>query len=461
MENYSVRQLNYLAEKYSTDLAMQSDKEITLAIVRRSPAYVQYASDSLKNDFDVAITCVKSDGRALRFLSEEMRSNEQVALYAVENFCASYAFTCGAAKDSEEIAIAVAKRGGETIALLNGKFLDSEHIARIAIDRNPKAIKYFSERVRSLEDVVLLAISRDRTAINFVSDEAFKSRRVFEKAVSSVSIGLDGKIRITALTNNSPQGIFDEIARREIPFSLSAQSFDFLALDRDKLYVCLKYGEGSITKKGELLRKYVLLEDVEIVSLIIEKCAISHKILLGEVELASKNRKIRVLPVLLMATKGVGMREASEKNERMYLIRSLRRKSPTAVARFKENYQQYLNDREVIILSAEADGTMLKTLAHTEYIHDEQFVTACLKSYVVKRSDGALLDGVLVDLTYEQALLACQRDGRNYYYLKQEFKDKKEIVVASVRSDEEVFNHLPDKFKTDEDVLREKRLWIR
>ncbi len=457
MEGFSVRQLNYLAEKYVSDRSLQQDKEITLALVRRNASIVQYACDSLKDDAEVAIACVRSDGRSLRFLSERMTSCERVVLCAVESFCASFAFATGEARRSPSVARAVAKRGGDTIELLDGEFLDSEEIALIAVDRNPKTLRFFSERIRSVEEVVLRAAARDRTAINFAADKAFKSKRVFEKAIGC----FDGRIRITGLSNATPQGVFDEIEKRGLTFSLAIQNLDALTLEREKLAVCIRCGEGAILKKAELLRKYVLSEDGEMVSLIIEKLSLSHKIILAEIKFASENRKIRVLPILLRATRGVGLKENDEKNERTYFIRSLRRKSPTATNRFKENFERYLSDAEIVMLAAEADGTVLKTLAHTDYVKNEDFITACLKSYVVKLSDGAILDGLDVDLTFQQALLACSRDGRNYFYLSVEYRRTKEIALAAVRSDEGVYNKLSEELKKDEDIIRENRLWMR
>ena len=154
MDNLSIRQLNYLTEKYEFDSKLQADKEVTMAVVKRKPSLIQFANKELQNDEEVAVVCVKSDGRALRFMSEQLRENERVVLSAVENFCASFAFAVGGARRSQVIAEAVAKRGGETIELLDEEFLDSEKIAKIAIERNPKALKYFSSRIRAIESIV-------------------------------------------------------------------------------------------------------------------------------------------------------------------------------------------------------------------------------------------------------------------------------------------------------------------
>jgi hypothetical protein len=80
-----------------------------------------------------------------------------------------------------------------------------------------------------------------------------------------------------------------------------------------------------------------------------------------------------VLPSLLKATRGVGAKDVDGKNARLYLVRSLRRKSPTAMARFKENFAQYLNDTEIMMLAAEADGTILRVAVNTDYINNTNY----------------------------------------------------------------------------------------
>lgn len=455
MKELSVRQLNTITENYPRDKKLQKDKEISLIIARRSPALLQYASPLVLNDKSVAREAVKTDGRALRFFSEKIREEEDIVLSAVENFCPSFSFAVGKATKSLAVAKAVAKRGGETIALLDESFLKIKSLAISAIERNPLAIRFFSDEVRQDEQVVMLAISKDRTAVKFVHDEAFRNKEVFQKVV------LDdyGRVKSGALDNFTPQGVFDEIERRGLNFNLSSQNLNLLTLDRDKLCVCLKLSVGAVTKKADLLKNYILKEDREIVSLLIERGDITPKGIADSVKFASENRKVRVLPILLKQTGGIGLSDSANKDARMYMMRSLRRKSPTAVARFKENFTEYLKDEEMVMLVASADGTVLRTLEKTDYAKNEKFVTECLKSYVVKISDGAILDGLDVELNYEQTLLACKKDGRNYFFIKEEYKSSPQIVATSVKSCEEVYASLPDDLKTHPDVLKEKRIW--
>ncbi|MBQ7373918.1 MAG: DUF4116 domain-containing protein [Clostridia bacterium] len=458
MENFSVRKLLNLVENYPTDESLQNDREITLAVAKRNPSVLPYANPSFLSDKEIAIETVRADGRALRFFSKQIKEDEDVVLLAVQNFCSSFSFAEGSARVSEKVAKAVAKRGGETIELLDERFLDDENIALIAIERNPKALKYFSERVRGAEKVVLTALSRDRTTIEFVSDDAFSSKKVFEKAVGT---SYDGKIRISNLSNDSPQGVFDEIERRELSFNLAMQKLDLLTIDIQKLKICLKLGVGAINKKNELFKRCILSDNPQLVALIVERGNFSSKVISDGVKFASQNRKVRVLPVLLKLTGGVGEMAENGKNDRMYLMRSLRRKSPTATARFKENFKDYLLDREVMMLAAWADGTIIKLMQNTEYLSDEDFVTECLKSYIVKKSDGAILDGLNLSLNYGQSEIACQKDGRNYFYLKDEYKNDPHFAMLAVRSCEAVYDLLPDEFKGLEEIKREKRLWIR
>lgn len=457
MIELSVRQLNAMVENYSTDKALQSDREATEVIAVRAPQLLLCASQEFLNDEQIAMLAVKSDGQSLRFFTEEIRSNSKIVLLAVENFCKSFAFALGEARENVDIAKAVARRGGESIALLDSRFLDDTEIAQIAIARNPRSLVYFSERVRSDEKTVLFAISKDRTAVEFVADDAFKNKKIFEKSLRMV----DGKIPTSTITAKTPQGVFNRIEEIDLKFNLASQNLDLYTLDRDKLVVCLKCGLGAILKKGELLHKYIEKEDKEIVQILLERTSYSPKVLMEEVKFASQSRKLRVLPILLKATGGINAKTVKAKDDRMFLLRSLRRKSPTAINRLKENISEYLSDKEVMFTLAWADGTVLKILKGTEYLKNNEFITECLRSYVVKNSDGALLEGMNIILTDEQAKIACQKDGRNYFYLSEEQKNDVETTVVAVRSNASVYESLPDYLKDNPLIKRERDLWIR
>lgn len=457
MNNLTVRQLNIIVENYSIRLPLQRDRVATEVIAVRAPSLLAYACDEFLNDEEIATLAVKADGQSLRFFTEKIRSNAKIVRLAVENFCKSFAFALGEAREDVDVAKAVARRGGDTISLLDKKFLESCEIAKIALERNPRALEYFAESVRSDENTVLYALSKDRTTVEFIADGAFRNKHIFEKALRIEN----GKIAPSMLSAKTPQGVFDRIEELGISFNLATQNLDLFTLDRDKLAVCLKCGVGNILKKGELLRKYIVAEDREIVQILLEKTQISPKILMEEVKFASQNKKIRILPLLLKATGGINANAVRKKDERMYFLRSLRRKSPTAIIRFKENYKDYLQDSEVVFSAATADGTVLKTLINTEYIKDENFVTECLRSYTVKNSDGALLDGLNLTLTDGQAKIACEKDGRNYFFLTEEQRESVELAVVAVRSNEAVYDRLSARLQADAQVKKERNLWIR
>lgn len=456
MDNLSVRQLNNLADGYPKNAELQRDKDMTILLARRNSALLAYSSKEILQDKQVALAIVKSDGLALRFFSEEIRSDEDVVLVAVENFCSSFAFALGNAKKSRKVAVAVAKRGSDVIASLSQEFLNDAQIALIAVERNPVAVQYFSDSVRADEKVALSALSKDRTAIRYLSDSAFLSPAVFEK----VALDFNGKIRAGILNNQSPQGLFDQIESKNLPFNFAMQDLDLLTIERDKLAVCLKLGAGSILKCAELIKKYVLQEDVQILSLILERVAVPRKTLDSNLKFASANRKLRVIPLLLRYL-GKTAGQSPEKDERTYTLRSLRRKSPKAVERFKQNYKNYLNDRELVFCVAKADGTVLKTLADTEYAKDPDFITECLKSYVVKISDGALLNGLSVALTKEQAELACKKDGRNFFYLPPSYQNSLSVATLAVRSCPQVYDCLSADLKEHPSVKKEMEKWLK
>ena len=457
MDNLNVRQLNMICDEYPKSESMQCDREKTLIVAQRMPSLLSYAKKEFLKDREIALVAVKTDGQSLRFFSEEIRGDEEVVTKAVQTFCKSFVFAVGNARKSLTIAKLVASRGGETIALLDEEFLNSEEVAILAVSRNPRSLCYFSEDIRANKKVVLLALSKDRTAIEFVSDKAFQIKEVFIKAVG----GENGKIAFGVINNKTPQGVFDEIERREIKFNLASQNIDFFTVDRDKFKVCLICGVGVIPKKQDLLRQYVIQEDKEIVSLIIEKCKITSKKVLEEVKFASQNRKLRVLPTLMKYSNGASQTAQTKKNERALFLRSLRRKSVPAINKFRENKTEFLADKEIVMLVSSADGRVIHDLKDTEYIKDETFVTECLKSYIVKNSEPPILEGLNITLTDEQAKIACKKDGRNYFYLTTKQMENPEFAVISVASREDVFDGLSETLKKHPDVIKEKELWKR
>ena len=55
-------------------------------------------------------------------------------------------------------------------------------------------------------------------------------------------------------------------------------------------------------------------------------------------------------------------------------------------------------------------------------------MTDCLKTYVVKNSDEPLLKMLKgIDLDFEQCRIACRRDGRNYFYLPEQFRGSEQL----------------------------------
>ena len=112
---YNVRQVNNFISDYPTDAKLQKDKDITVAVLARNPAYAAYADESLLKDKDVAMCAVEKDGRTLRFFDDSLKSDEDVAYAAVKNFRSSFAFTLGKARDSRRIAAEVASAGGDVV----------------------------------------------------------------------------------------------------------------------------------------------------------------------------------------------------------------------------------------------------------------------------------------------------------------------------------------------------------
>lgn len=428
---YNVRQVNNFIADYPTDEKLRKSKDVTLAVLARNPAYAAYADESLLKDKDVALCAVEKDGRTLRFFSDELKADEDVAFAAVKNFRSSFAFTLGKARDSRKIAAEVAAAGGDVVSMLDKKFLDDEEIAKVAVGRNPKAIQYFSDRVKCVPSVALLALKQDRTVTQYLPDEAFENDAVFRAAIRMTD---DGKVGVGVINEVTPIGIFEKLKKENMKFNFSLQSADLSALDGERLRYVIELGLGVTGKKAEIFHKFVDRDDRETVSFLLAKKFPSAKTVATELEYASKNRKLRVLPALISASRG-GRRGVNESDERKMLVRNLKRKSPSAAAKLIANIDDYAHDEEAVRLAATVDGGVIRVLYRTDFSGDKNLVTDCLKTYVVKNSDEPLLKNLKgVNLDFEQCAVACRRDGRNYFYLPEQFRGSeylKEIAYAS------------------------------
>ncbi|MBO6263405.1 MAG: DUF4116 domain-containing protein [Clostridia bacterium] len=445
----NVRQLNALIAEYPESDVAQRSKELTIIAVSRNPSLLSYAAEKLRADKDVVLAAVKSGGQTLRFADEKLKADKDVVLAAVTSFCQSYSFALPPASDDYDVAAAVARSGGESISLLPEKFLSDKSLALIAVSRNPRAVRFFSDEIRADKDVSLAVIRGDRTAIVYLGDEAFNDKDVFEATVRTVR----GAVSANILNNDTPLGVLTAAVDKGVKINLAAQNFNLLTLDRDKFNALVECCDGSFSKKGELVRKYIDLDDKEIVGKLLKLKLITPQKALSELKYASEHGKLKVLPVLLAYTQGAGVSIRPE-TERDKLIRSLRRKSTVAVKSLEENISEYINDREVITLAAAIDGGILAYLNESELISDEELVRECLKNYIVKKSEQPILSGLTnLKISYENAKFACKKDGRNYFCLPDELKADKIIAGEAARLDAKVYDSLPDELKNDPYVI--------
>ena len=421
---YNVRQVNNFITEYPNDERLQKDKDVTLAVNARYPSLVSYTDPELLKDKEVALAAVSRDGRNLRFLCDELRADEDVVLAAVKNFRSSYSYALGKARESREVALAVAAVGGDTISMLDEKFLDDEKIAAAAVGRNPKSIAYFSRRVRALPEIALLALKQDRTVLPHIPDEAFDNDDVFFATIRLT----DGKVGGGVLSAATPAGVYRRICDKGLKFNFPLQNIDLLALDGERLGYVLESGLGVTGKKAELFHKFVNADDRDAVIMLLKKNIPSQKTVLSELDFASKNKKFRVLPTLISAGREIRKNESPESDERKLLLRNLRRNSSNAVAKFVANPEAYASDEEVVKLAAAVDGSVLTVLGKTNFAADKELVTSCLKRYVVKNSEEPLLSRTEgVDFDYEQCLIACRRDGRNYFFIPEQFRSDERL----------------------------------
>lgn len=257
-----------------------------------------------------------------------------------------------------------------------------------------------------------------------IPDEAFDNDDVFFATIRLT----DGKVGGGVLSAATPAGVYRRICDKGLKFNFPLQNIDLLALDGERLGYVLESGLGVTGKKAELFHKFVNADDRDAVIMLLKKNIPSQKTVLSELDFASKNKKFRVLPTLISAGREIRKNESPESDERKLLLRNLRRNSSTAVAKFVANPEVYASDEEVVKLAAAVDGSILIVLGRTNFAADKELITSCLKNYVVKNSEEPLLSRTTgVDFDYDQCLIACRRDGRNYFFIPERFKSDERL----------------------------------
>ncbi len=452
LKNLTPKYINSIINEYSQNVEYMQDKEITLIAVERSPSLLAYSCESLKNDREVVLKAVKSGGSALQYASMNLRADSEVALAAVSDFVGSYAFVLPPATDDEKIIETVARSGSDTIELLPDTKKDDISVAMLAVRKNPKAVRFFSERVRADETVAQEVIKADRTAIKYLSDEAFLNKQVYEAAKSAYKLGANAN----ALSNDVPLGFLVAMRTFNEKLNLASQNFDLIKIDRDKLSVILDIYSGVIVRRGELFRKYVDLDDKEIVAKFIDLKLITPAAAQAEVKYAVKNSKRRVLPILISYShKSISRTELSERDK---LIKSLKRGSFSAIERLRENIDAYKEDSEVILLALKVDGNLLVDLSGSSLLKDEEILNEGLEHYLVKSSDLPIAERLSgVEFTKDQAITACKKDGRNYYYLSEELRSDIDVLAEAVRFENELYESLPEELKNNPKILLKRR----
>ena len=458
MTKIGTRQLNIYIEEYPTDKKLQKDKEISLAVLAARPLYAEFTDVTLKKDRDIILTAVKADGRALMYFPDEVRGNEEYALAAVSDFCRSYAYVTGEAKKSREVALAVAKSGGDAIELLPEEFKGDKEVCLTAVSRNPKTLVYFTEELKSDKDVALAVVAADRTAVKLLSDEAFSHTEVVNAVLKTVG----GAASPNTLSNDTPLGLFYAIEERGIKVNLATQNVSPATLEREKLAVVIKVSGGTLPRKNEIFKKYLEADDREIISAMINAKMCPPSMIAEGIEVASKGRRIRVLPVLLQAKAGVKKTfdyYETEAGERTKVIKSLKRGSLQGVKRFFDDYEKYKDDRELVYLAVKTDGRILPDLKSSKFFGEEELTDEAIANYIVKNSEEPLLKRLEgFELTKAQAHAACRRDGRNYFYLPEKYRLDKDVAAEAVKTDKTVYSVLPDEMKDDPKIKWNYRL---
>lgn len=75
----SIEEAHYTRELFkSASKTLQNDKDVALAVVKKTGRVLKYASKMIRNDKDIVLAAVKQDGFAFEYASQELKNDKDI-----------------------------------------------------------------------------------------------------------------------------------------------------------------------------------------------------------------------------------------------------------------------------------------------------------------------------------------------------------------------------------------------
>ena len=161
-----------------------NNKEFVLKAIKMSAAFLEYASDRLKDDEDLVLYAVNQYGESFQFASDRLKDDRNFVLKtincdSISSKGASFKYASERLKNDKELAIVCVTQRGQLDSVID-KFKDDKDVVLAAVKVNGMALRNASKRLKDDEDIVKEAINNKVDAIKYASKRLQNDEKILK-----------------------------------------------------------------------------------------------------------------------------------------------------------------------------------------------------------------------------------------------------------------------------------------
>jgi hypothetical protein len=256
--------------------ALQDDKEVVLAAVKKCGNALEYASATLRNDKDVVLAAVKKNGYVFQYASATLRNDKDVALIAVSDNIYAFPYASTKLKDDKDVVLAALTTGST------------------GMQKDQNLLQYASARVKNDATFQMDLVSEDINLYEyFINNPASSTVKAFynntKAALNSLGITLYSRFSDTKEIIRNRYSVSTQAEKNKLISLLGADYFKGVSTDTRPVAVITTptydwngvmselSGKTSPLTKGYKLIYYEVSTDTQFINSVKEATIDSHQ----------------------------------------------------------------------------------------------------------------------------------------------------------------------------------------
>ena len=146
-----------------------SDREVVIALVKRSGYALEFASVALRGDAEVVELAIRKSSTAYEYASEELRKRRDLALLAVQGKGFMLRHVPASLRGDRAVVLAAVQQTGNALQFAPWLLKADRALVIAAIQQDGRALQYASEALQGDKDLVLVAVQQRGEALKYAS----------------------------------------------------------------------------------------------------------------------------------------------------------------------------------------------------------------------------------------------------------------------------------------------------